>query len=65
MPNSGGDFFYLTPALSYMFVRGPLAGLAFYATAQIPLRQRLNGTQLAEDFSLTIGVAYGFQLFGS
>lgn len=62
--NSGGDWLYLTPGLSYMFVRGPLAGLGLYAVGQIPLYQNLNGMQLAEDFSISFGLSFGRKLWG-
>lgn len=63
-PNSGGDWIYLTPSISYVFTRGSLSGLSLFATAQIPLYQFLHGTQLGEDFNITVGAAYGFNIFG-
>jgi hypothetical protein len=63
--DAGGDWLYLTPGLGYMVLKGPLAGLSLNIVGQIPLFQHLNGTQLAEDFSLSFAVAYGFQLFGA
>jgi hypothetical protein len=63
-PNSGGDWIYLTPNVSYVFTSGPLSGLSLFITAQIPLYQFLHGTQLAEEFNFTVGAAYGFQVFG-
>ncbi len=63
VPDSGGDWIYLTPGLAYAFTGEMLRGLSLYASAQIPVYQFLNGTQLAEDFNLTLGLAYGFGLF--
>jgi hypothetical protein len=64
LPDSGGDWIYLTPNISYVFTSGPLSGLSLYATFQIPVYQFLHGTQLAEEFNFTVGAAYGFNIFG-
>jgi hypothetical protein len=62
-PNSGGDWIYLTPSISYVFREGPLGGLSLYLTFQIPVYQFLHGTQLSEEFNFTVGASYGFELF--
>ena len=62
-PNSGGDWIYVTPSLSYVFRKGVLAGLSLNLTAQIPVYQFLHGTQLGEEFNITAGATYQFQLF--
>jgi hypothetical protein len=58
--DSGGEWIYLTPGLAYVFTRKPLKGLSLFVNAQVPVYQFLHGTQLAEDFNFTIGVAYRF-----
>jgi hypothetical protein len=61
--DTGGDWVYINPSLSYVFTSGPVAGLRLMVTAQVPVYQFVHGAQLGEDFSLTFGVAYGFELF--
>jgi hypothetical protein len=62
---SGGSWLYLAPALSYLFVKGPLEGLSFQLSLQAPVYQRVNGIQLADDLGATLAVGYGFSMYGS
>ncbi|MBW2278062.1 MAG: hypothetical protein JRF63_11245 [Deltaproteobacteria bacterium] len=62
--DSGGDFVYVSGALSLAWDRGIMSGFSFFLSAQVPVYQRVNGTQFAEDFNISVGVGYGFQTFG-
>jgi len=39
---------------------GALRGTSIQFTAQIPVYQRVNGTQLVEDFNITMALRYTF-----
>ena len=54
--NSGGDFLYLSPGLSYALTQG----LQAYGFAQLPLYQYVNGVQLTADWALVAGVSARF-----
>jgi hypothetical protein len=60
--DSGGDWIFLTPGLSYIFDWKPLAGLSLHTEAQIPVYQFLHGTQLADKFTISFSVAYSFSV---
>jgi hypothetical protein len=62
--DTGGDWLYVSTGASYLVIRGPLAGAGIGFQLQLPVYQRLNGMQLAEDVNLTLFLSYGFQLFG-
>jgi hypothetical protein len=61
---SGGSWIFLAPALSYLFIKGPLSGFSIQLSCQLPVYQFLNGAQVAEDFNVTLGLGYGFQIYG-
>ena len=53
--NSGGHKLYLSPGLAFVAKR-----FIIEAGAKIPVIQELNGNQLEEDFSLSLGVRFQF-----
>ena len=59
VPNSGGDFLFVTPGVSLQLV----PDLALQTRLDIPLFRRVIGTQLVPDFRWNIGVF--FRLTGS
>ncbi|MDJ0764413.1 MAG: hypothetical protein QNJ97_15660 [Myxococcota bacterium] len=60
---TGGDWVFFSPTLSYLFATGTLSGFSMRISAQVPIYQRVNGMQLAEDFNIFTGVGYGLQLY--
>jgi hypothetical protein len=62
--DTGGDWLYLSPAVSYQATSGLMKGLSVFIAVNSPVYQRLNATQLAEDFNFSFGVGYGFRMFG-
>lgn len=61
--DTGGDFVYVSASLSLIWNRGIMSGFSFFVSTQIPVYQRVNGTQFSEDFNISVGVGYGFQTF--
>jgi hypothetical protein len=64
LEDTGGDFLYLSGALSLVWNRGIMSGFSAFLSVRVPVYQRVNGTQFAEDFNISFGVGYGFQMFG-
>lgn len=52
--NSGGISLFLSPGLQWIFLENLLAE----ASLQLPIYQRLNGTQLGNSFSVAAGLRY-------
>ncbi len=61
---TGGDWIFFAPSIGYLFTKGAMTGLSLMLSAQIPVYQRLNGRQLAENFNATLQLGYGFNVFG-
>lgn len=55
---SGGTWVYFTPGVAFQVLDGALRGMSVQFTAQIPVYQRVNGTQLVEDFNITMALRY-------
>ena len=54
--DSGGDFAYLSPGLSYLF----FDAVQVYGFAQLPVYQKVNGVQLTADWAGVVGVSMRF-----
>jgi len=54
--DSGGDFAFIGPGLSYSLGRDT----QLYGFVQVPLYQYVNGVQLTADWSLVAGLATRF-----
>lgn len=59
---SGGTTVYVTPGVAFLVLDGALSGTSIQFTAQIPVYQRVNGTQLVENYNITMALRYSFDL---
>ena len=60
LPNTGGDWVFIIPALSYNI--GP--DFSLNATAELPVFARVDGTQLSPSFRVNFGLFYKLNLGG-
>ena len=60
LPNTGGDWVFIIPALSYNIT----PDFSLNATAEFPLFARVDGTQLSPSFRLNFGLFYKLNLSG-
>ena len=60
LPNTGGDWIFIIPALSYN--AGP--SFSLNATAELPVFATVDGTQLSPSFRLNFGIFYKLNLRG-
>ena len=58
LPNTGGDWIFIIPALSYNIA----PGFSVNATTELPLFARVDGTQLSPSFRFNFGVFYKLNL---
>lgn len=54
--DSGGEFVFVSPGLSYAFT----PGIQLYGFVQKPVYQRVNGVQLVSDWAAVVGVSSRF-----
>jgi len=62
--NSGGDWLFLSPGISWDMSQADAHGLQVWGTVEIPVYQFVNGVQLTEDWTARFGLRYGLDLFG-
>ncbi|GAB5418253.1 MAG: hypothetical protein Crog4KO_16420 [Crocinitomicaceae bacterium] len=59
LPSTGSRMLSFVPQISYLFKKPQIS---VFGTADIPLYQYMNGTQIATQYLITGGVSYRFQL---
>ena len=60
--NSGGDWVYITPGATFSIFGRGIHGVQIWSNLEIPVYQFVNGNQLTEDWTVRMGLGYGFHL---
>ena len=56
VPSTGGEFLFITPGIRLAVSKD----MSVYSHVQLPVYQRVNESNLVEDYGVMLGVSYGF-----